>query len=189
VAFHPREPRLAVSPWWTSTLQILDLVGGRVLRTLEHRVEIKGFAWHPDGDYLAVGCADNTVRVWEASTGKPLTVLEGHQNTVMEVAFSHGGDLLASRGWDGTTRLWDPIGGKELVSIPGHFIRFGPDDRQLAFAQDAEVGLWEVATGRECRTFRAAAEKGTGPWRPPVGPGHRPGTRSPAGGEKPRGAL
>jgi serine/threonine protein kinase/WD40 repeat protein len=169
IAFHPREAKMAISNQNNYDVKVFDAESGEVLHTLPPPGGYTPLAWHPDGQLLVTG-KGSRLYVWEVPAGKQLMVLEGHQNDVMEIAFSHGGDLLASRGWDGTTRLWDPIGGKQLVSIPGHFIRFSPDDRQLAYAQDAEIGLWEVATGRECRTFRTGAEEGKGPCSVAISP-------------------
>ena len=71
------------------------------------------------------------------------------------VKFNHAGDLLASSGWDGVTRFWDPILGKEQFSLPAGYVgqsSFNPDDSRLPFGSDPfDVGLWEIATGRECR--------------------------------------
>jgi WD40 repeat protein len=83
---------------------------------------------------------------------------------VLNVAFTHQGDLLASNSWDGTTRLWDPLAGKELVSTSGPFYGFNPSDERLAFSLGPKVGLWQVATGRECRSLYAYPEIGNGPW-------------------------
>jgi WD40 repeat protein len=70
---------------------------------------------------------------------------------VANLAFSHGGDLLLSKSWDSSDRLWDPGTGQQLLSKPSgnsrHF--FGPDDQAL------DDG-WQVASGRECRTFHGS---------------------------------
>jgi WD40 repeat protein len=77
-------------------------------------------------------------------------VLEGHQKYVVALAFHPGSGLLASGSADGTTRLWDPIIGRHLMSAPGRCVHFSSDGRQLAFHQDARLGIWEVADGQEC---------------------------------------
>ena len=117
-------------------------------------------AWSPDGELLAVGCADYCAYVWKAGqTGEPLAACRGHQAEVVEICFSNGGDLLATHSWDGTTRLWDPRTGRERLSVPGRGaarLRFGPDDRRMALAR----GVWELAAGHECRTIPAHEQLG-----------------------------
>ena len=49
---------------------------------------------------------DNTVRVWDATTGKELRKYEGHTNGVHSVTFFPDGKRIASASWDGTARIW-----------------------------------------------------------------------------------
>jgi WD40 repeat protein len=75
-------------------LSQLDMVG--VMRV----------AFSKDGDILATGSYDHTVRLWRAADGALLKILYGHGNYVTDLAFSSSGELLASGSYDGTVILW-----------------------------------------------------------------------------------
>jgi len=55
---------------------------------------------------LASGSRDNTVRLWNTSTGELLKTLTGHTDAVVSVAFNWNG-LLASGSWDKKVLLWN----------------------------------------------------------------------------------
>jgi len=67
---------------------------------------VSSMAFSPDGGLLAAGAADNTVLIWEVSTGNLLTSLNGHDDVVKMLAFSPDRTLLISGSLDGTVRLW-----------------------------------------------------------------------------------
>jgi WD40 repeat protein len=63
-------------------------------------------AFSKDGDTLATGSYDHTVRLWRAADGALLEILYGHGDYVTDLAFSPSGELLASGSYDGTVILW-----------------------------------------------------------------------------------
>ncbi len=126
------------------------------LHTLEgHTGTVHGVAYSPDSRRLASAGADQTVRIWDAETGKEIQCLRGHRSEVFSVAYSPDGRYLASAGADCLVKLWDAETGKEIRTLDGHTaevtsVAFRPDGRQLASAgKEGIVKVWEVATGRE----------------------------------------
>jgi len=72
----------------------------------------------PDGQLLATGGADNTVRLW-SNTGQLLNTFEGHTGPVETVAWSPDGQFLASASRDWTVRIWNPTTGEPLHTLTG----------------------------------------------------------------------
>ncbi len=156
VAFHPSENKLAISSHLSSTVAIVDADAGSTLKSLSHPAGVRGMSWRPDGLMLATACANGAVVLWDIPSGRSKS-LEGHSSTVTQVIFNQSGGMLASYGWDGATRLWDPICGKLHVRVAGEFTafsKFSRDDRRLSFKVSSdEIGIWEIDTADECRTF------------------------------------
>ena len=56
-----------------------------------HRNRVSSVAFSSDGTRLVSASLDQTVRVWEAASGKPVAVLQGHTSHVIQVSFSPDG--------------------------------------------------------------------------------------------------
>ncbi|HEY4028693.1 MAG TPA: hypothetical protein VGO86_19860 [Candidatus Dormibacteraeota bacterium] len=133
------------------------------LRGHTNVVEAVAFGRLPDGRLLlASGSLDDTVRLWEVSSGRALgEPLRGHTGWVEAVAFGRLADgrlLLASGSSDQTVRLWEASSGQALGEpLRGHTgevtaVAFGrlADGRPLlaSGSWDQMVRLWEASSGQ-----------------------------------------
>jgi WD40 repeat protein len=69
---------------------------------------------------IVSGSDDNSVRVWDASTGAELKELKGHTRLGQSVAFSSDGTQIVSGSDDKSVRVWDASTGAELKELKGH---------------------------------------------------------------------
>jgi len=71
-----------------------------------HNEDVKSVAFSPDGKTIASGSSDDTIKLWEVSTGKLIKTLTGHNKYVSSVAFSPDGKTIAAGSGDETIKLW-----------------------------------------------------------------------------------
>jgi WD40 repeat protein len=108
----------------------------------------------PDGSRVVTASVDNTARVWDGHTGKPITPPLRHPDWVTFARFSPDGQGVATACKDGTARLWNALTGEPVGGTMRHtnwviFVEFSPDGlRMLTGSEDHTARLWEVATGQ-----------------------------------------
>jgi WD40 repeat protein len=130
------------------------------LQTLEgHSHHVRSVAFSHDSSKLASASYDETVKVWDASSGACLQTLKGHSDYVSSVAFSHDSNKLASVSYDSTVRVWDASSGACLQTLEGHSdwvmsVAFSHDSSKLASASsDNIVKLWDASSGACLQTL------------------------------------
>jgi len=70
-----------------------------------HTHYVTSVAFSSDGLRIASGSRDQSVRVWDASTGAELMTLNGHTQDVNSVAFSIDGTRIVSGLSDQSVRV------------------------------------------------------------------------------------
>jgi WD40 repeat protein len=127
---------------------------------LPHRFVLRGhtdyvlsLAVSGDGRRLVSGAMDETVRVWDAGTGRKVAVLRGE--LVISVAISPDGRRLYIGSKAGTIRMRDADTGERLATMRGHRcgiynMFFQNGGRELVtWDVNDESRVWNAATG-EC---------------------------------------
>ena len=134
--------------------------GVSLVRTLEgHTGPVFSVSFSPDGQILASGSLDNTIKLWRVSDGSLIRTLEGHTFWVNSVSFSPDGQILASGSGDKTIKLWRVSDGSLIRTLEGHTfwvssVSFSPDGQILASGSDDKtIKLWRVSDGSLIRTL------------------------------------
>ena len=165
-----------------STLRLHDAYTGKCVHTIrKHKSAINSVCFSPDGLWALTGSGsyslgailgllfgssrfglakDNTLRLWEVSTGRCIRTFKGHTDWVTSVCFSPDGCLALSGSMDCTLRLWDVASGLCLGVFEGHkhsvnAVCFSSDMRYaLSGSEDKTLRLWELDTGYQRHIFK-----------------------------------
>ncbi|RFU25562.1 hypothetical protein B7463_g10784, partial [Scytalidium lignicola] len=71
-------------------------------------------------NFLVSASRDETLRVWDVSTGYCVKTIRGHAGWVRDVSPSFDGRWLLSAGADQTARIWDASSGELKATLLGH---------------------------------------------------------------------
>ena len=152
----------------------LRLAGGTVVSLYGHNDTISAMVSSPDGRYLATASADGTARIWNATTGQPVTTLTGDGAPLTDVQFGSGDGLVLTVDQSGFVRIWDTGLGEPVVALQqparGEAVPYGftADGALITGADlitsggaDAQVTqvsalTWDAQTGRLLRQLPLA---------------------------------
>jgi WD40 repeat protein/tRNA A-37 threonylcarbamoyl transferase component Bud32 len=136
----------------------------RCLHTLTgHSRWVTAVAISADGSTIASGGLDDSIKVWDRSTGELLRTLIGHHKPINCLSISPNGQTLVSGSDDHTVRLWHLATGRLLRSLTGHTrdvnsVVISSDGQLFASgSEDRTVRLWNLATGEVLRAFSGLA--------------------------------
>ena len=105
-----------------------------------HRA-VNGVCFDPTGRKLASCSDDNTVRLWDATTGEPIgSPLAGHTDAVIQVEFIDADTVVSSS--HGTTRAWDVATGTHKAEFEGDKFSF----TKSSGGDEQTVGAYVVTT-------------------------------------------
>jgi hypothetical protein len=119
-----------------------------------HNGAVLCMAVSSNGERVATGGEDQTIRIWDADSGSLVgDPLEGNASSVTCVAFSPDDMLIVSGSDDGGVRVWDRKLNKIVVHSSGHTdtvrsVVFSPSGSLIASVSDDKTcRIWDSRTG------------------------------------------
>ena len=118
-----------------------------------HTEPVFSIAVSPEERVIATGSSDESIHLYDRSTGTTLKTLEGH--FALGLRFTSDGRRLLSAGDDGTLRLWSVETGDEIRRFEGHVgwvlsVDLSPDGRTvLSGGEDGTIRLWDFDSSQQ----------------------------------------
>jgi WD40 repeat protein len=117
----------------------------------------------PDGQKLATGLWNASVKIWEINKAELLWDLKGHTESVHSLAITPDGKTVISGSWDKTIRCWNIDTGECVQVLSGHSeiinaVVTSPDGKHvISVSNDKTLRIWDIREGDCLFTFWADA--------------------------------
>ncbi|MGK7925883.1 MAG: protein kinase [Spirulina sp.] len=162
IIFHPQTNVIITGSWdyricfWNLTEEIAEIEA--------HSGWIKTLAITQDGQLLASGSADKTIKLWNIETRGLQQTLLGHEGEIRSLAFNPAGTLLISGSCDRTIRIWGIRSYTNKQILQGHSeainaLAVSPSGYILwSGSEDKTIKMWDLQKGILIREFRGHTE-------------------------------
>jgi hypothetical protein len=148
--------------WQLSAGQQLSIypIGGQVI----------DMAWSPNGEMMAAGSSDRTIKLLRAATGEVINTFTNNTDMNVSVAFSHDGNGLATAGFLSPVRFWDVRDGRLLFTLTNFMsarVACSPAGPLMAVGTGgdwwgqygSDVYLVDIQSGKQIRALPKAGDR------------------------------
>ncbi len=161
VCFSP-DGKLALSCSYDETFIVWKTQGLVPVAKLSGRIRCAAFC--NESKNILCGDADNQIRLLNFKEAMVRKTFKGHQEKILELAFSHDGNNIMSVSIDGEIKVWDIQGEREIIcfsdkTAPLTAAKFLPEKNLVFLAtgdSDPKITAWDLRTQKQIRTFERA---------------------------------
>ena len=124
-----------------------------------HTDPVLAAAFSPNGNLIASGSVDNSVRLWTVEQNSALRIMQGHSFPILCLEFTPAGSQLVTGSMDGKIRVWEVANSNLQRTLRGHAgwvqtIDISPDGQWLASgSDDFTVRIWRMANYNLAQTI------------------------------------
>jgi WD40 repeat protein len=124
-----------------------------------HTAEVLSLDFSPDGNLIASGSIDNTMRIWDVREARLLRTMHGHPFPILTLKFAPNGSFIITGSTDSIGRVWRVSNGNLIGTLEGHAgwlnsLDISSDGGLIATsADDYTVRLWRFLDAKLVQTI------------------------------------
>ena len=134
---------------WDGSIQVWNTSTWKQIQKIPTMAETNMISWSPDNIHFAAANDSSQVVIWNATSGNKTYTYQGHNTTVLSVAWSPDGKQIVSGDKlpGKTVQCWDSTSGKPIWSatVAGQTpaLAWSPDGKYIASGgQSGAVQVW-----------------------------------------------
>jgi len=155
--------RVLFSILFAPILIIVDLTGQSIETVVQagHYGNITAVCYSSDGNFIATGSTDKTVKLWRSSDGKEIRSYRGNSAGITHIEINRQRDAILSVSEDGILMIWELATSKLINQIKIDndrlsYASFHPDGtRIITGSRKSYIAVWDYQSGIQVGSFRA----------------------------------